>query len=141
MPVYSLHLVTYDRGKRWDSPEHDKPYHWAFFAGLSPAGDTGYTHQLRGMPGSFYYPGAETGDITTSDKLTELKIGALKDSELSELQTLLSSIPIKEDESSKWNCQDWSLEALDKMREMGWIDETYTNDVLKHWLREDQRLA
>ncbi|KAK6508430.1 hypothetical protein TWF506_010522 [Arthrobotrys conoides] len=56
---HSLYIVTYDRGTHWDTGLV-KAYHWAFLIELSPS--TGLKHQLRGMPGAYYYPGPEAAD-------------------------------------------------------------------------------
>ncbi|KAK6333235.1 hypothetical protein TWF718_011056 [Orbilia javanica] len=56
---HSLYIITYDRGTHWETGDV-KAYHWTFLIELSTS--TGLKHQLRGMPGSYYYPGPEAAD-------------------------------------------------------------------------------
>ncbi|KAL9104744.1 MAG: hypothetical protein Q9163_000356 [Psora crenata] len=125
MASYPLLLVTYDRGLHWQS-QKPKPYHWAFFIKTESVGYEvlGTVHQLRGMPGAFYYGGPEQGEVESEkmDKVTEK----------------LRAIPIEKNEASSRNCQGWSLAALDVLRKEGFIDDQYTNEVIKNWLREDE---
>jgi len=51
---------------------------------------------------------------------------------------LLAAVLIDNEESSGWNCQDWSLAALQWLREEEFVDEEYQDNVVKYWLREDQ---
>lgn len=59
MTKRTIYLATYYRGKYAVSGK-TKPYHWLYFIPTpSTEGneDLAITHQLRGMPGGFYYPG------------------------------------------------------------------------------------
>ncbi|KAK6349117.1 hypothetical protein TWF730_009874 [Orbilia blumenaviensis] len=56
---YSLYIITYDRGTHWETGRV-KAYHWTFLIELSSS--TGLKHQLRGMPGAYYYSGPEAID-------------------------------------------------------------------------------
>ncbi|KAK6512336.1 hypothetical protein TWF481_001224 [Arthrobotrys musiformis] len=56
---HSLYIITYDRGTHWETGAV-KAYHWTFMIELSAT--TGLKHQLRGMPGAYYYPGPEAAD-------------------------------------------------------------------------------
>lgn len=76
----------------------------------------GIAHQLRGMPGAFYYMGPEEVDLAKSRSLKE---------------ELLNTV-----ESSGWNCQDWALEGLEKLRADGFIYDGYTRETVKAWLKE-----
>ncbi|KAF3938044.1 hypothetical protein ABW19_dt0201473 [Dactylella cylindrospora] len=53
---HPLYIVTYDRGTHWRTGR-PKAYHWAFLIEFSST--RGIKHQLRGMPGGYYYPGPE----------------------------------------------------------------------------------
>jgi hypothetical protein len=57
---------------------------------------------------------------------------------LNRIKELIDRVNIVNDESSSWNCQDWSLDALDKLAEEGFVHEYYTKAVVKYWLREEQ---
>ncbi|BDD61521.1 hypothetical protein MAP00_006563 [Monascus purpureus] len=68
------------------------------------------------MPGAFYYMGPEEVDLAKSRSLKE---------------ELLNTV-----ESSGWNCQDWALEGLEKLRADGFIYDGYTRETVKAWLKE-----
>jgi len=140
MPSHPLLLVTYDRGLHWKS-QKPKPYHWAFFIKTERVGYKvlGTAHQLRGMPGAFYYSGPEQVDLKKSgSKKLDLEIGSVESGKTGRVREILRAIPIEKNEASSWNCQDWSLAALDALRKEGFIDDQYTNEVIKNWLQEDQ---
>ncbi|KAK6527031.1 hypothetical protein TWF281_010226 [Arthrobotrys megalospora] len=61
---HSLYITTYDRGTHWETGRV-KAYHWAFLIDLSPS--AGIKHQLRGMPGAYYYPGPEAADPSSEE--------------------------------------------------------------------------
>lgn len=139
MSKYPLFVITYDRGKRWDEPTKEKPYHWAFFVQTSTTWGPGCAFQLRGMPGGFHYSAEETMDITKSgSQKAELEVGSVPVEKYERFKQLLEEVPIDNVESSGWNCQNWSLTALDRLRAEGFIAEECTNNVIQHWLREDQ---
>lgn len=136
---HSLYLVTYSRG-RHGLTNAVQPYHWLFFIQAKIVGGKkiGITHQLRGMPGGFYYPGPEEIDFDASQiKREEVEIGQVPVDKLDKVHELLKEIRIEKSETLRWNCQDWSLAGLDKLRAEGFVDETYTNDVIRHWLKEE----
>ncbi len=139
MSDYTLSIVTYDRGERWYDSNVKKPYHWSFF--LVPSDDTskvGRAYQLRGMPGGFYYRGEENVDLEKSSSVKQvLEVGAVPAGKIDRFKELLNTVEIDNDESTKWNCQSWSLEALDLLRLEGFILEDYSNNVIQNWLRED----
>ncbi|OAL57259.1 hypothetical protein IQ07DRAFT_675315 [Pyrenochaeta sp. DS3sAY3a] len=139
MSSYPLFIVTYDRGVRWDDPTKKKPFHWAFFlkAGNTPGEELAF--QLHGMPGAFYYSGEETLNINSSgSKNGELEIGAVPVDKYERFKQLLAAVPITNIESSKWNCQDWSLKVLEWIRTEGFVWEQYQDNAIRYWLREDQ---
>lgn len=91
------------------------------------------------MLGAFYYSGKESVNLKASaTRNGELEIGSIPVSKYDHFNQLLETTAINNVESSKWNCQDWSLSALDRLRAEGFIEEQYTNDVIKYWLREDK---
>lgn len=92
------------------------------------------------MPGAFYYSGQEAVNKNSSaSKNGELEIGAVPVSKYNRFIQLLAQAPITKDESSGWNCQDWSLTVLNWFRTEGFItNEDLTNHNIKYWLREDQ---
>lgn len=131
--------MTFDRGERWDEPTKKKPFHWVFFLQTGRGVGEGFAFQLRGMPGSFSYSGEETVNaIFSGDKNGELEIGAVPVEKYSRFKQLLADVPITKIESSQWNCQDWSLKALDFLRQEGFIEEQYQDNVISYWLREDK---
>ncbi|KAF2022238.1 hypothetical protein BU24DRAFT_488487 [Aaosphaeria arxii CBS 175.79] len=139
MASYPLYIITYDRGESWDDSTKKKPFHWAFFLQTGSDPGEGLEFQLHGMPGAFYYSGGEAVNPESSDaKNQELEIGSVPVDKYARFTQLLANVPIIIDESSKWNCQDWSLEALDRFRREGFIEEQYQNNVIKYWLREDK---
>jgi hypothetical protein len=135
---YTLYLITYDRGTylKTGTP---KPYHWSFFIQRELKGTTnlGIEYQLRGMPGAFYYPGPEDVNLTKSASVKEeLQIGEVVAAKLDLVHQRLKECRIETVESSGWNCQDWTLEGLEKLRAEGFVDATYTEGVVRNWLRE-----
>lgn len=133
---HSLYVVTYDRGR--DYLGHIKPYHWSFFIDTDGILDSGIEHQLRGMPGGFYYVGAEPVQLldTSNSMKNKLHIGEIPVTEVGSVEDMLTAVPIVKDEASDWNCQSWSGSALGLMAEKGWVMEGYTFAVLKAWLKE-----
>ena len=139
MSSYAISIITYDRGEKWDAPTKKKPYHWAFFIQTSTTPNVGHTFQLRGMPGSFYYSGEEAVDLSKIDgENGQLEVGSIPLQKYERFKQLLQVVTIDNVESSGWNCQSWSLEALDNLREEGLVADDYPNNVIQHWLREDQ---
>ena len=136
---YSLLLCTYDRGEDPFDPTKKKPYHWAFILVTDPAKRNGRAFQLRGMPGGFYYSGEESVNIDGSQrKVHELDIGTVPGDKYDRFKQLLAAAPVTNDETSKWNCQNWSLQVLDWLRGEGFITEDYKNEIIQYWVRENQ---
>jgi hypothetical protein len=136
--AYTLYLVTYDRGTYLNTGKQ-KPYHWSFFVQkeINSTMNLGIAHQLRGMPGAFYYKGPEEVDINKSGSLKEqLQIGEVDAAKLDLVHQRLKECRIDDVESSGWNCQDWALEGLEKLGAEGFVDGTYTREVVKNWLKE-----
>ncbi|KAF1824366.1 uncharacterized protein K489DRAFT_378776 [Dissoconium aciculare CBS 342.82] len=142
LPIY---LVTYDRGT-YDLTGQTRPYHWSYFIQL-PGSSTGQqrpgiAHQLRGMPGSFHYPGPEALDLskTLPAPNQELEIGEIDADELDRVHEILAMVSIDLGESTKWNCQNWSLEGLERMKrvEGGGIGVYSHLDakIVRDWLKE-----
>ena len=139
--THTLSIATYYRGTHWQTGKI-KPYHWSFFIYTGPKDDPsapGVVHQLHGMPGAFYYVGPENVSLrrSTARKLT-LDVGEVPENKLNRITEILEQVNVVKDESSPWNCQDWSLEGLEKLAEEGFVDEGYTREVVKYWLREEQ---
>ncbi len=135
---YTLYLVTYDRGT-YLSTGKAKPYHWSFFIQKEIKGtmNLGVAHQLRGMPGAFYYKGPENVDLNKSGSLKEeLQIGEVDEAKLDVVNLRLKECRIDTVESSGWHCQDWALEGIDRLRAEGFVYESFTGDVVKNWLKE-----
>jgi hypothetical protein len=68
----------------------------------------------------------------------QLEVGSVPVEKYERFKQLLRAVPIDNVESSRWNCQNWSLVALDWLRAKGFIGEEYPNNVIQYWLREDQ---
>jgi hypothetical protein len=131
--AFTLYLVTYHRGTYLNTGT-PKPYHWSFFVQKELKGtkNLGIAHQLRGMPGAFYYKGPEDVDLNKSGSLKEeLQIGEVDAAKLNLVYQRLEECRIDTVESSGWNCQDWAFEGLEKLRVEGFVDGSYT----KRWLR------
>ncbi|OBT38736.1 hypothetical protein VE00_10692 [Pseudogymnoascus sp. WSF 3629] len=138
MPSYAFSIITYDRGEQWDSPKK-KPYHWIFFIQTSTTPNIDHTFQLRGMPGSFYYSAEEAVDLSKFDGANgQLEVGSIPVQKYERFKQLLQAVTIINVESSGWNYQSWSLAALDNLRGEGLVADDYPNNVIRHWLREDQ---
>lgn len=136
--AFTLYLVTYHRGTYLNTGT-PKPYHWSFFVQKELKGtmNLGIAHQLRGMPGAFYYRGPEDVDLNKSGSLKEeLQIGEVDAAKLDLVHQRLKECRIDTVESSGWNCPDWALEGLEKLRAEGFVDGTYTKEVVKNWLKE-----
>jgi hypothetical protein len=100
----------------------------------------GVCHQLQGMPGGFSYQGPEPAELANlTNKLRELEIGSIPSDALKNITDMLEKIPISKDESSGWNCQDWTLTAIDALRKAGYIWSGYENDMIKNWLKESNK--
>lgn len=138
MDKFTLSISSYYRGQDWESGEI-KPFHWAFFIHTGDKHDPqspGIAHQLRGMPGGFYYRGPEAASLKRSTALKEtLEIGQVPDNKLDKITELFRSVEIVKDETSPWNCQDWSLDALMILQAEGFVDEQYSQEAVKNWLR------
>lgn len=139
MTSYTFSIITYDRGEQWDAPTKKKPYHWAFFIQTGTTPHIGHMFQLRGMPGSFYYQAKEAVDLSKVDGgNAQLEVGHIPPQKYERFKQLLEAVTIDNNESSGWNCQSWSLLALDNLREEGLVMNDYPNNVIQHWFREDQ---
>lgn len=138
MPKHPLYVAAYDRGTH-GLHNTIQPYHWSFFIQLRIEGtdNIGVAHQLRGMPGGFYYPGPEDTDLWRSERPKhELEIGEVETSQLEEFHDILARVPIEKNESSRWNCQDWTLDGLISLKEAGFVWDHITGEAMKNWLRE-----
>ncbi|KAI1167541.1 hypothetical protein F5B18DRAFT_444448 [Nemania serpens] len=138
MAKYTFYLVTYDRGT-YSTTGKVKPYHWCYFIQTEINGrkNLGIAHQLRGMPGAFYYTGPEMVDLNISGSpKEELEIGEVNESVLSKIHEILKEVRIDKVESSGWNCQDWTLDGFDKLKAEGFVYDYLTPDAVKTWLRE-----
>lgn len=81
--------------------------------------------------------GPEEVDLAKSRSLKEeLLIGEVDESKLSLVHQRLKDCRIDTVESSGWNCQDWALEGLEKLRADGFIYDGYTRETVKAWLKE-----
>jgi hypothetical protein len=70
--------------------------------------------------------GPEDADLNKPGSLKEeLQIGEVDAAKLDSVHKLLKECSIDNIESSGWNCQDWGLERLEKLRAEGFVDETY----------------
>ena len=79
----------------------------------------GTAHQLRGMPGAFYYSSPEQVDLKKSgSKKLDLEIRSVESGKMGRVTEILRAIPIEKNDASSWNCQDWSLTALDILRKV-----------------------
>ena len=138
---YEFYIATYDRGEHWQTGKA-KPYHWAFF--IKTESNSGEVHQLRGMPGAFYYKGAEKDINPNIDPdnsghfLQKVEIGTVSGGALKAFGEACAGVTIDSSESSGWNCQSWSLEALNKIREVRGVDIWYGNAAIKEWLKEKE---
>ncbi|KAK4092925.1 hypothetical protein Purlil1_2850 [Purpureocillium lilacinum] len=137
MTKHTLFLVTYDRGTYFTKAI--KPYHWAYFiqTNLGPSGNKGIAHQLRGMPGAFYYEGPENVNLSKSGNLKEqLEVGEVDDSMIQRVHDILKDVQINKVESSGWNCQDWALDGFGILKAEGFIYDHMEADAVKAWLKE-----
>lgn len=90
------------------------------------------------MPGAFYYSGEERVKINSSgSKNREFEIEAISVSKYNRFKQLLAAARIENVESSNRNCQDWSLNVLEWLRQEGFTEEEYQNNVIRYWLREE----
>ncbi|KAF2279113.1 uncharacterized protein EI97DRAFT_227746 [Westerdykella ornata] len=150
MSNYTLSIVTYDRGRDTVTGKI-KPHHWAFFLHLptplkpGEGSRTGIAHQLRVMPGAFYYPGAEKGadpvTLGPGPVVQELEVGEVDEASLERVEQVLRETPIDKSESSGWNCQSWTLEGLERLRtaKLLHVDYSYlTKEGVRAWLREPE---
>ncbi|GJN80293.1 hypothetical protein VFPFJ_01553 [Purpureocillium lilacinum] len=138
MAKHTIYLVTYDRGTN-SVTDKINPYHWAYFiqVELTSGENMGIAHQLRGMPGSFYYKGPEKVDLSKSGRLKEeLEVGEVGSSKIQRVHDILKTVRIDKVESSGWNCQDWALEGFDLLKAEGFIYDHMEANAVKAWLKE-----
>ncbi|KAF3921334.1 hypothetical protein ABW21_db0209636 [Orbilia brochopaga] len=92
------------------------------------------------MPGAFYYQGAEKdADINRSSTAkAKMEIGTVNHDALDVFQEACNRIDIEKREHIKWNCQTWTLSALEELRKVSGVDIWYDNDAIKSWLREQE---
>lgn len=138
MAKRTLYLATYDRGT-YSVTGKVKPYHWLYFIQIQLADgmNLGIVHQLRGMPGAFYYKGPENVDLEKSGDLKEvLEIGEVDESKLGRVHEIPKELRIDAVESSGWNCQDWALDGFGALQEEGFIYGHLTVEGVKTWLKE-----
>lgn len=134
MAKYMIYIVTYNRGVDWKTGEV-RPFHWAIFIQTDATNgkNEGIAHQLCGMAGGYYYPGPETIDLNKSAKAKqEMEIGEIDDTKLTEIWACLKEVNEEKNESSPWNCQDWALEGVEKLRAKGFIGPDNTREVIKY---------
>jgi hypothetical protein len=140
MAIRTLYLCTYTRGNH-PTTGKVQPYHWVFFIAIQTReGErTGIAHQLRGMPGAFYYPGPEDVGLGKSEPPKDMiEIGEVDDADLDKVHRILEEVWIDKFESSGWNCQDWSLDALAKLQQKNIVYTHLTRDGIKNWLKEEE---
>ncbi|RMD43303.1 hypothetical protein DV735_g1790, partial [Chaetothyriales sp. CBS 134920] len=138
MTKHAFYVAAYDRGRHGLSGTI-QPYHWTYFIQLNVQGkeNNGIAHQLRGMPGGFYYQGPENVDLWKSQRLKhELEIGEVDSSQLDEVHRILSAVHIEKNESSTWNCQDWAVSGLDGLKKAGFVWDHITEEAIRTWLKE-----
>jgi hypothetical protein len=138
MAKRTLYLITHNRGT-YSTTGKVKPYHWSYFIQIEAKGGKilGITHQLRGMPGGFYYKGPEDADLEKSgSRKEELEVGEVDESKLDKIHEILKELRIDTVESSGWNCQDWALDGFEKLKEEGFIYDYLTREAVKNWLKE-----
>ena len=138
MVKYALYITTYDRGTYHTG--HTKPYHWAFriLRSVPGSGHFDFVHQLRGMPGNFHYVGPEKVEVLAefgTPKQT-LEVGELDESNMVRVHGILKALCIDQAESSRWNCQNWILEGLERLMREGFVYDYMTKDAVKNWLKE-----
>lgn len=155
MPKHTLYVVTYERAPH-PLTRQPRPRHWAFF--LEPPntpGDTrpyspkdaanprGIILQLRGMPGGFYYPGPEQLDMSQGGEpgwlFERLEVGEVDEGDIAAVHETLAAVDVVKDESAGWNCQDWAMAGVDKLREAGkgWIHDKITGEGVYAFLGEN----
>ncbi|KAH7139218.1 hypothetical protein B0J11DRAFT_575136 [Dendryphion nanum] len=151
MTKYTLYLITYDRG-RYPITNEIKPYHWLFFIQTSSSGSQtlGIAHHLRGMPGAFHYSGPETLDLDqSSTSLAEaadlvrcvppkekLEIGEVEEEKMDRVREVFEEVGIVRTEYRGWNCQNWGMEALERLRGEACVYEWITGEGVRRWLKE-----
>jgi len=63
-------------------------------------------------------------------------VGEVDASSFDKIHEILKDLEIDTSESSGWNCQNWALNGLEKLKEEGFIYDHMTTDVVKNWLKE-----
>lgn len=90
------------------------------------------------MPGGFHNQEEENVDLKKSSSIKEvLEVGAIPAGKIAQFKQILDSVGTDNNESTKWNCQNWSLEALSLLRWEGFVSEDYPNNVIQYWLKEE----
>ena len=102
--------------------------------------EEGIVHQLRGMPGGFHYPGAEPVSKISSfgpGRMEDMvEIGEIPNEDVASIEGLLRQIDIIKDESSDWNCQDWTEVACVLLKGKGWVYQRI--DTVKTWVKRGE---
>ncbi|KAF2223511.1 hypothetical protein BDZ85DRAFT_110478 [Elsinoe ampelina] len=137
MAYLTLKLAAYHRGM--DVYERVRQYHWSFFIVTSIEAHTyGIAHQLRGMPGAFFYRGPEPGVALDKSSMLkhELDVGEIEASKIDRVHEILSTVSIDQVESSGWNCQNWAIDGFLKLQQEGLAYDHLTVEQIKNWFRE-----
>lgn len=144
-----LYIVTYNRGAHPLTGD-TKPYHWAYFLETDPSlldHVPGVIFQLRGMPGAFNYPGPENlrvsqdggpGEMREKLEVGEVEVDARAGTPggVDKIDGILKGVGVVKDESAAWNCQDWTLEGFELLKQAGVVYGYLRGEHVREWLKE-----
>jgi hypothetical protein len=103
----------------------------------------GLIFQLRGMPGGFHYPGPERLDAAQGGEpgpvREMLEVGQVDAGDVAAVREVLAGVQVVQDEGAAWNCQDWALTGLVRLKERGWVYEGIGGEGVVGWLRGLER--
>ncbi|KAK3293100.1 uncharacterized protein B0H64DRAFT_206028 [Chaetomium fimeti] len=124
-------------------------------AGSETETSRGTVFQLRGMPGGFYYPGPEWLDVKDGGVVVgRLEVGEVRRHKVvgegdgmdggwdamagvvKMIDGVLRDVEVVEDENVAWNCQDWALEGLERLKGAGVVYEYLEREGVRAWLKE-----
>ena len=134
---FSIQIASYGRG-RHPVNNHVMPYHWALFLSDGPSHTDHIIYQLKGMPGAFHYDGPEKFDHLSSGlglKLEEVDVGEVPVQKAKSFEKIIEAVHISKQEFD-WNCQNWTLDALERLKDSGYLYDYITTEGIKAWLKE-----
>ena len=134
LPIIVAH---YDRGK--DSTGAIAPFHWSILIPIPPTGTDAYAFQILGNMDTF-----ELSSATIEPKYAKheayrgaVVVGSVPENELSRVNEVASRVAIYRYRND-WNCQNWVIATLDRMKPYGFVGANVTENGIRNELAEQE---